>query len=128
GNGNVLRYLESACPQGLVIGMDLFREGLQLARARTSCSLVQGDVNRSPFGKSFQLIGIFDVLKHVLDDLGVLADIHTMLAPGGTLLLTVPAHPSLWSSFVEASHHSRLYGREDLRSKLRSRVFELQCL
>src|SRR6059036_3246571 len=44
GTGNVLRFLEKACPQGTVIGMDLFGEGLAFARRRTKCPLVQGDM------------------------------------------------------------------------------------
>src|SRR5439155_22740642 len=32
GTGNVLRALEQACPRGMVVGMDLFAEGLAFAR------------------------------------------------------------------------------------------------
>jgi len=34
------------------------------------------------------------------------------------LMLTVPAHPSLWSYFDEASHHFRRYELAELKSKL----------
>src|SRR5215467_10945794 len=61
GDGNVLRFLKGVCASGIVIGMDLYLEGLRYARKRTDCHLVQGDVSQSPFGKSFHLIGIFDV-------------------------------------------------------------------
>ena len=40
GTANVLRVLEQACPHGMVMGMDLFSEGLQYARRRTTCPLV----------------------------------------------------------------------------------------
>src|ERR1022692_4847052 len=36
GDGNVLRFLERACPTGTVVGMDLFGEGIRHARSRTS--------------------------------------------------------------------------------------------
>lgn len=55
--GNVLRILERVCPSGIVVGMDLFAEGLQQARARISCLLVQGDVRALPFEIQFDLIG-----------------------------------------------------------------------
>lgn len=48
----------------------------------------------------------------------VLCDLYAMLASGGILLLTVPAHPSLWSYFDEASHHCQRYELAELESKL----------
>jgi len=118
GTGNVLRVLEQICPHGTVIGMDLFAEGLAYARQRTTCSLVQGDMHATPFGTQFDLIGLFDVLEHLPDDVWVLRDLCGMLTSGGVLLLTVPAHPSLWSYFDEASHHCRRYELAELESKL----------
>ncbi|HYM09479.1 MAG TPA: class I SAM-dependent methyltransferase [Bryobacterales bacterium] len=118
GTGNTLRVVEQACPHGTVTGMDLFAEGLLFARSRTACPLVCGDMHAPPFDARFELIGLFDVLEHLPDDLQVLRDLHAMLAPGGVLLLTVPAHPSLWSYFDEASHHCRRYEAADLERKL----------
>src|SRR6266404_4217735 len=89
GTGNVLQALERACPRGIVVGMDLFAEGLAFARKRTSCPLVRGDLERPGFGVQFDLIGAFDVVEHLPDDVQVLCSIHSMLKPGGMLLLTV---------------------------------------
>jgi SAM-dependent methyltransferase len=128
GNGNVLRHLEKTCRDGIVIGMDLFAEGLQFARMRTHCSLVQGNASLAPFSTTFQLIGMFDVLEHVRDDVGMLRDTRSLLDPEGTLLLTVPAHPSLWSYFDEAAHHCRRYERQELVSKLEDTGYEIEYL
>ena len=68
GSGNVLRVLEETCTRGKVVGMDLFADGLKYARKRTTCSLVQGDMQNPPFGTQFDLIGLFDVLEHLPDD------------------------------------------------------------
>lgn len=118
GDGNVLRVLERVCHSGTIIGMDLFAEGLRYARLRTSCPLVQGDVHANPFAMQFEFIGLFDVLEHLPDDMQVLGDIRGMLAPGGALMLTVPAHQSLWSYFDDASHHCRRYEQLELDTKL----------
>src|SRR5262245_7133302 len=128
GTGNVLRFLERACPRGTVIGMDLFGEGLRYASHRTSCALVQGDMHAAPFAAQFELIGLFDVLEHLQDDRRVLNDLTGMLAPGGALLLTVPAHRSLWSYFDEASCHCRRYEPEELESKLRDAGYQVEYL
>jgi hypothetical protein len=49
-----------------------------------------------------------------------------MLAPGGAVLLTVPAHMSLWSYFDEAAHHARRYAPDQLASTLRRAGFEVE--
>jgi SAM-dependent methyltransferase len=126
GTGNVLRVLASACPGGLVVGMDLFAEGLALARRRTGCPLVQGDMQAAPFSAQFDLVGLFDVLEHLPDDRAVLRDLRGLLAPGGHLLLTVPAHPWLWSYFDEAAHHCRRYTEADLEQKLREAGYTVE--
>lgn len=118
GTGNTLRVLEQACTHGMVVGMDLFADGLQYARRRVSCPLVQGDVHRPPFGIQFDLIGLFDVLEHLPDDIQVLHDLHAMLMSAGVLILTVPAHPSLWSYRDDVAHHFRRYKLTELKSKL----------
>jgi hypothetical protein len=51
-----------------------------------------------------------------------------MLKPGGTLLLTVPAHQSLWSYFDEVGHHCRRYERVDVRTKLTQTGCEIEFL
>ncbi len=128
GTGNVLRMLERRCRRGTVVGMDLFAEGLHYARQRTTCALVQGDVRTPPFGATFDLIGLFDVLEHLPDDRQILADLWQMLAPGGHLLVTVPAHAALWSYFDEAAHHCRRYAAPDLRRKLRAAGYRVDYL
>lgn len=126
GTGNVLRALEQACPRGRVLGMDLFAEGLAFARTRTSCPLVQANIEQPGLGVKFDLIGAFDVVEHLSDDLQVLRSIHSMLKPGGVLLLTVPARQSLWSYFDEVSHHCRRYEPADLRRKLNQSGYDIE--
>jgi SAM-dependent methyltransferase len=128
GTGNVLRALEQTCPRGIVVGMDLFAEGLAFARTRTSCPLVQGNLEQPGFGIQFDVIGAFDVVEHLSDDLQVFRSIHSMLKPGGMLLLTVPAHQSLWSYFDEVGHHCRRYEPADLRGKLTQTGYEIEFL
>jgi SAM-dependent methyltransferase len=120
GDGNALRVLEKACSGGIVVGMDLYAEGLRYARRRVGCGLVQGDVRRAPFARRFHLIGIFDVLEHIPDDIGLLRDLREILHDDGALLLTVPAHPRLWSYFDELAGHCRRYRLEELRDKLQA--------
>jgi SAM-dependent methyltransferase len=127
GTGNVLQVLEQTCKNGMVMGMDLFSEGLQYAQERTSCLLVQGDIQSPPFLTHFNMIGLFDVLEHLPDDMRVLHHLHTMLAKDG-ILLTVPAHPSLWSYFNEASCHCRRYTSTELEGKLEHAGYQVEYM
>lgn len=128
GTGNVLRVLERACPQSLVVGLELWSDGLRHARHRSGAALVQADIRNLPFGGLFGLVGMFDVLEHIPDDRETLAAVWKSLAPGGRLLLTVPAHQSLWSYFDEAAHHCRRYSQQDIREKLRAANFQIEFL
>lgn len=128
GTGNVLRWLERACPGMLVIGVDLWHEGLRHAKQRTNCPLAQADVAMLPFDRVFHLIGIFDVLEHLEDDEGTLRRLHELLVESGWLVVTVPARPSLWSYFDEASGHRRRYSREQLAQRLRTAGYQLTFL
>jgi SAM-dependent methyltransferase len=128
GAGNVLRVLRQACPDGQVVGMELWFDGLRFAQQRSQGPLVQGDVRNSPFGEPFELIGMFDVLEHIPEDLETLYALRNALAPGGRLLLTVPAHQYLWSYFDEAAHHCRRYSSEEIRARLVEAGFEVEFL
>jgi SAM-dependent methyltransferase len=128
GTGNTLRELEKTCTTGRVFGMDLFAEGLAFAGGRTSAPLVLGDVRYPPFDSAFDVIGVFDVLEHLPDDTRVLRHLRSMMARSGKLLITVPAHPGLWSYFDEAACHQRRYTALELRKKLQEAGYAVQYL
>ncbi len=128
GSGNTLRVLQRVCAPRLVIGMDLFAEGLGYARARGADFLVQGDVSRPPFRVPFDLIGMFDVLEHIPEDIAALRNLGVLLRSGAHLLLTVPARASLWSYFDEASHHCRRYEVSELREKLNATGYDIEYI
>jgi SAM-dependent methyltransferase len=128
GTGNVLRVLEQACPNSMLVGLELWFDGLRHARGRSGAALVQGDIRSSPFGKEFDLVGMFDVLEHLPEDQEILRLAGRSLRPGGKLLLTVPAHQSLWSYFDDAAGHCRRYSSKDIRRKLENAGFEVEFL
>jgi SAM-dependent methyltransferase len=74
----------------------------------------------------YDLIALLDVLEHVPDDLESLKAIRTLLRPGGSLVLTVPANPWMWSAHDVAHHHFRRYTKRELRRLFRDAGFEIQ--
>lgn len=75
-------------------------------------------------GERFDLIAMLDVLEHIDDDLGSLRTLRDRLADGGSLLLTVPAVPWLWSDHDVLHHHKRRYTRAQLKRRLREAGLE----
>lgn len=67
---------------------------------------------------SYDLVAILDVLEHVEDDVAALRAIATRLKPGGRILITVPAHPWMWSAHDVVNHHHRRYTRRTLAAAM----------
>lgn len=65
----------------------------------------------------YDLVVLLDVLEHVEDDVASLRALKTKLAPGGRVLLTVPALPWLWSAHDDLHHHFRRYTETTLRQR-----------
>jgi SAM-dependent methyltransferase len=69
-------------------------------------------------GQRFDTIICLNVLEHVDDDIGSLVTIRGMLAPGGRLVLLVPALPALYGTMDRALGHHRRYTRRGLAELL----------
>jgi SAM-dependent methyltransferase len=82
---------------------------------------------------SVSVITMLDLLEHV-DDEVALREARRVLRPGGMLLVSVPALPSLWSYRDDAAGHLRRYSKRTLLALLRrhgfvvTRVDAYQCL
>jgi len=66
--------------------------------------------------RAYDLIALLDVLEHVDGDQAALESIAAKLAPGGRILVTVPAYQWMWSAHDLAHHHKRRYSRRALRA------------
>jgi SAM-dependent methyltransferase len=69
---------------------------------------------------TYHLIALLDVLEHIEEDEASLASIKRKLAPGGRILLTVPANQWMWSAHDSAHHHHRRYSRGRLVKVIRA--------
>jgi SAM-dependent methyltransferase len=114
GTGGALCELTRACGDGEVIGMDLYPEAAAFARARAACQVIVGDILNPPDLGKFHVVAMFDVLEHLPNDREVLLSVNRMLHDDGALMLTVPAHMTLWSYFDVAARHCRRYERGNL--------------
>jgi SAM-dependent methyltransferase len=89
------------------------------ARASQGKGLSVVDLNREALPpRSADCILLCDVLEHLKDPTGLLADLRTALRPGGRLLVTVPAYEFLWSGEDYVSRHHRRYTRSLLHAQV----------
>ncbi|MFV0257883.1 MAG: methyltransferase domain-containing protein [Acidimicrobiales bacterium] len=102
--------------------------------AEVSTTVVRSDGGRLPFPDgTFDRVVASEVLEHVPDDLGVMAELHRVLRPGGRLAATVPAAlPEQICWWLDEAYHApiavgghvRIYTRAELDTKLTARGFE----
>lgn len=82
----------------------------------------QPRIHCGPFDREFQpeskfsLIVMLDVLEHLPDPEVALAYALELLRPGGKIVITVPAMPSLWTSHDDLNHHYVRYTKRSLQS------------
>ncbi len=100
---------------GAVTGVELSPTSVRLARERCAGEVIEGSVMEMPFDDgSFDLVVILDVMEHLSDDVGAFVELRRIVAPGGALLVTVPAYQWLWSGHDEINCHHRRYSRRAL--------------
>ncbi len=75
----------------------------------------------------YDMIALLDVLEHIEDDTAALIAIRARLKPGGRILLTVPAHPWMWSGHDVANHHHRRYTRSALKHVVKGAGLKIEC-
>ena len=110
------RNMVELARQGTVTGVELSSTSVSLARDRGAGEVIEGSVLEMPFADdSFDLAVSLDVIEHLEDDLGALRELRRVVAPGGSLLVTVPAYQWLWSGHDEINHHHRRYTRRSLQ-------------
>lgn len=104
-----------AAPHGRVIGVDA--EPLHARRVAPNLECIVGRMEAVPLATgSCDAVLALDVLEHLDDDMAGLREAARLVKPGGLLLVTVPALPSLWGGQDVVSHHRRRYTRPTLRA------------
>ena len=110
------RNMVDLAHHGTVTGVELSGTSVALARARSAGEVIEGSVLEMPFeSASFDFAVSLDVIEHLADDLSALRELRRVVAPGGALLVTVPAYQWLWSGHDEINHHHRRYTRRSLQ-------------
>jgi SAM-dependent methyltransferase len=91
-HGDHERFAVDLDPRGLTPGRDVCASATAL-----------------PFpDATFDVIGAFDVIEHCASEDAIIGELARVLAPGGRLLVSVPAYQWAWTHHdVQAGHHRR---------------------
>jgi SAM-dependent methyltransferase len=114
GPAEGLQWLERFIgPRGKIVGIDV--EPIHARRIVPHIEYVIGRIETAVIADgSFDAVLALDVLEHLDNDSDGLYQAARMVKPGGLLLVTVPALPSLWGGQDVVSHHRRRYTKTTL--------------
>jgi SAM-dependent methyltransferase len=113
-------FLEAVQPRYDAWGVDPSPVAVELCRARGLEHVVQGSAyDLSAVGdRRFAALFFLDVIEHLDDDVRALREAVRVLAPGGVVIVTVPAFMFLWSEHDVVNQHRRRYRRPQLAALL----------
>jgi len=121
GSGGLLEALTAVGP---AVGVEMDPALREVARARgldVRAGSLPDDIPLE--AERWDAACLFDVLEHVADEAGALRACRRLLAPGGRLVVTVPAYAWLWSRHDELLGHRRRYTAGSLRAVVEAAGF-----
>ena len=99
--------------------VDISAPALAKLRER-GAQVALSQVTSLPFADSaFDLVCALDIIEHVEDDDGALSELCRVASDGAALVISMPLHPSRWTSFDDFVGHKRRYEPAHLIAKLK---------
>lgn len=95
---------------------------LEAARRAQSATFLVADLTKGVADLPVEqdVVGLFDVLEHLVDPGAALADALGLVRPGGLLVGTVPALMALWSQVDVSAGHQTRFDKQSLGALLRA--------
>ena len=127
GTGSVLEIgpgLRPTAPVATSTFIDASAHALNRLAARGGRTVPARDA--LPFtDRSFDAVLAFEVVEHVADDTGLLAEVARVSRPDAVLILSTPIHASMWSPLDDACAHVRRDEPEVLFEKVHAVGFRI---
>jgi SAM-dependent methyltransferase len=118
--------LRPRLPLAGTVFVDLSAPAVNRLRAGGATALI-GLVAALPLPDSaFDLVCALDIVEHVDDDEGALAELSRVAAPDASLLVSVPLHASRWNAFDDFVGHRRRYEPREFVAKLAAHGFAVE--
>jgi len=107
GTGGTIDTLEH---YGTVDNVDISDEAIAFVKQKGYKNLTKVSDITLPFAsKTYDVVGAFDVLEHIEEEVAALEQWKLVLKDDGAIVLTVPAYQWLWSDHDVSLHHKRRY-------------------
>lgn len=142
GCGNGMHGIRAVSRNAMVVGIDYDLRHLQTGRALsaergvTTISFSLSNAEQAlPFkAGQFHLVLLLDVIEHLHKRVELLREIHRVLRPGGTLLVSAPNRDTSWKRRLRAAglpyysdpDHKIEYTWDELQAELAAGGFELE--
>lgn len=105
-----------------VVAIDIDRAFVDEARYSTAemgnVEVRLEDFNAVDHLTKFDTVVLLDVIEHLPDDSAALKKVYTLLAPGGRIVIKVPAMPWIFGRMDEAVGHFRRYSKRMIVDRL----------
>lgn len=118
GSGLLVSELANAGYQSY--GLDISAEAVKFGQLQGVKNLQVIDSHKIDFpDHTFDAVLVLDVLEHLEDEHWALKELERVLAPGGVVIIMVPAFMFLWGIQDEVAHHYRRYTLGRLVKRIR---------
>jgi SAM-dependent methyltransferase len=124
GSGTMFRcILDHELAVALELDSGLVEVLRQRFDSRPNVSIIPGNVNQPSVLEHLRALSVdsvmtFNVLEHIQDDVAALRSIASVLKPGGSVAVLVPAFPGIFGAMDRGVGHIRRYRRRDLVRKM----------
>lgn len=150
-SGRYKKILDVGCGEGVftfemakaaagseVTGIDIDTEVVERNRALQerlkvgNCKFEYGDILNFTEKNKYDLVVTVDNLEHIEDDVGALRNMYEAAAPGGTIIVHVPAFERRWiffkwkDNFEVPTHVRQGYKLEEIREKVARVGFKIE--
>lgn len=126
GTGFMLSHVRDRWAGVDLYGSDLSTDSLRTVAKRVqNATLFHTDAYRIPFEEKFDMVGAYDVIEHIDDDVAALGALYRTLKPGGGLLVSAPQHMAFWCVLDVKTGHRRRYVGDELARKVRMAGFDV---
>ena len=127
GTGGFLARLKATWPEAEAEGLEHNPSAAARAQAKAGVPVATGCVMTMPFvDASFQAVTGLDVLCHAaVEPATALAEMHRVLAPGGRLVLNLPAFQWLLSAHDRRVHNVRRFTASEVTQMLTAAGFNV---
>ena len=126
GNGFQAKAIIKSNFNGRVFICEPGYEGCLNAKKRGIENVFNGIFENFPFSENaISVVGLFDVIEHIEDDIKFLNELYERLNVNSYVLINVPALKCLWSDVDQFAGHFRRYNKSDIKRFRENTNFEI---